>query len=167
MRTNSRVLFFFGAVSVAGAIALPGVLSAFNLLSPPVSLGLSTSGNGYQRDVHAIANTQQGSTVNSDQTPETTHPGVLGFGLTVWHALDAWASQTPSAARNFNFEWQGMSNTNPSSGNTIGFDPTASQCSGGVLAYTLPGNNGWQMFMCDNVGYWGGPSGPGGGLFDA
>jgi hypothetical protein len=159
------MLFLVGAVSAAGAISLPSLVSAFNLLSPPVSLGLSSSGNGYQRDFHVVNNTNQ-SSVNSDQTPEANHPGVLGVGLTVWHAADAWASQTASAARNFNFEWQGMSLTNPGSGNTVGFDPSAANCNGGVLAYTLPGNNGWSMFACDNVGYWGGPGSPSGGLFD-
>src|SRR5258705_10058313 len=95
MRTNNKALFLLGAVSVAGAISLPGTLSAFNLLSPPVSLGVSASGTGYQRDVRVYNNSNQNpANVDSDQTPEANHPGVLGAALTIWHASDAWASQT-------------------------------------------------------------------------
>jgi hypothetical protein len=158
-------LVLCGSAAVALLVSLPGALSAFNLLSPPVSLGLSTTGNGYQRDVRVFDNTHQ-SSANSDQTPETTHPGALGAPLTLWHASDAWASQTPTAARNFNYDWQGTATDQLSNSNVVAFDPTNSVCNSGVLAYTMPSNAGWTMLVCDNVAYWGGPGNPPGGQFD-
>jgi Matrixin len=163
MRNIRSALILCSSASVALLVSLPGVLSAFNLEG--ISLSITTTGTGYQRDLRVLDNTAQ-SSANSDQTSETTHPGALGAPLTLWHASDAWGSQTAAAAQNFNYDWQGLSTTNPSSGNTISFDPTNAVCNSGVLAYTLPGNNGWQMFACDNVSFWGGPGNPPGGQFD-
>ena len=164
MKNFKNALILTGSASIALLVSLPNVLSAF-VLETGVSLGITTSGHGYQRDLRVLDNTHQAS-ADSDQTPETTHPGALGAALTLWHASDAWGSQTAAAARNFNYEWQGTATTSPPNSNVVSFDPSNSVCQGGVLAYTMPSSGGWTMFACDNVSFWGGPTNPSGGQFD-
>ena len=159
-----QVLFLTGAGAIAIALCVPAAVFAFATLG--VSLSITTTGTGYQRDVHVWPNSNVPG-ANSDQTPEANHPGALGASLTVWKASEAWGSATPTAAQNFDFEWQGQTNNNNSTtGNTTSFTPGGGTCSGGVLAFTTPTNNGWQMFVCDNWAWWGGPTNAGGGQMD-
>jgi hypothetical protein len=161
---KNHALFLSGAGALAIALSVPATVLAYNLLG--VSLSITSTGTGYQRDVHVFPNSNVAGS-NSDQTPEANHPGALGASLTIWKAAEGWGSPMPTAAQNFDYEWQGTTNNNnDSTGNTTSFTPGGGTCSGGVLAFTIPTNAGWQMFVCDNWSWWGGPTNPSGGQFD-
>ncbi len=140
----------------------PGLLFAFSVLGG--SLGISTAGLGYQRDVRVLDNSADPS-AHANVTPNASFPGAVGARLSVWKGAHAWASDNALAARNFDYDWQGAATSNPAEGNVVGWDTNG--CSGGTLAYTeTPISDGWRIVMCDNWTWSDSASAPGGGQFD-
>jgi len=128
-----------GVVAI-GSPRLPG----FTFLGG--TLGITTAGNGYQRDVRIFDNTLDAS-ANDNQTPETSFPGALGAALSVWKAAKAWDSSDPLAGKNFDFDWQGTATSNLPNQNTVGF---ASCGPSPPLALTEPPiADGWRIIVCD------------------
>jgi hypothetical protein len=144
-------------------VSAPGLLVAWSVIGG--SLGIATSGNGWQRDVR-IFNNPNDAAANNNVTPEASYPGALGAPLAIWKAARGWASDNALAARNFDYDWQGVTTVlDTSDANTVSWDATA--CSGGVLAYTeTPIDNGWNIVMCDNWNWSDGPGSPSGGQVD-
>jgi hypothetical protein len=159
-------------LSLGGLAALcaPGLTLAYVLLSPPVSLGISTSGNGYQRDVR-LFNSFADATANDNQTPDPQYPGALGAFMAVWKGAQAWNSDTfdsqvaSTINQNFDMDWQGAA-PNGSAGNVVSAADPLGACSGGVLAYTEPTNGGWRMSFCESWTWQDGPGNPSGAQID-
>lgn len=155
-------------------ILLPGTVGAALLLSMPASgrgalqfgggLGVGVGGSGYQRDVR-IFNNAADPTANTNATPELAHPGALGAALAVWKAARAWDSDTPEAAKNFDFDWQGATTAvGGVDDNVVSWIPS---CAGGTLAFTsAPTGDGWSIRLCDNWTWSDAPSGPPPGAID-
>jgi Matrixin/IPT/TIG domain len=150
-------------VSLALFLCAPGLLVAWSLVGG--SLGLATTGNGWQRDLRIINNSAD-LAANNNALPEAAYPGALGAPLAIWKAARGWASDNPLAAQNFDFDWQGVTTVFESAdSNLVSWDSAA--CSGGVLAYCeLPISDGWNIVMCDNWTWSDGPGSPSGGQFD-
>jgi hypothetical protein len=158
-----------GLAAGIGLVAMPGVVLAYTLLG--ISLGISTVGNGYQRDVR-VDNTFADASANNNNVPEANHPGALGAPLAVWKGAQAWASDTFDAQinafvnKNFDIDWQGAA-SNPNAGNVVSANDPLASCSGGVLAYTEPTSGGWRMSFCDASWNWSdGPGAPSGAQID-
>jgi hypothetical protein len=159
-------------LSLAGlaAISAPGITLAFVLLSPAVSLGISTSGNGYQRDVR-VFNSFADATANDNQTADPLYPGALGAYMAVWKGAQAWNSDTfdsqvaTTVNQNFDMDWQGAASSG-NAGNVVSAADPLGACSGGVLAYTEPTNGGWRMSFCESWTWQDGPGVPSGAQID-
>jgi hypothetical protein len=161
-----RILMRYGGLIavllLAVVVAAPGVLRAYTTLGG--SLGTATTGNGWQRDVRMVNNSNDAA-ANNNNTPDPSYPGALGAPLAIWKAARAWASDNPLAGQNFEFDWQGVMAADDGNGNTITWD--AGACSGGVLAYCeVPISDGWSIVMCDNWTWADGPGNPGSGQYD-
>ncbi|HEV8112293.1 MAG TPA: matrixin family metalloprotease [Planctomycetota bacterium] len=169
MKTIRRNTITGLALVAIGVVAAPSIVLGFVLLGG-VSLGISTSGNGYQRDVR-VFNSFADSTANDNNVAETTHPGALGAPLAIWKGAQAWASDTFDAQinttinKNFDPDWQGVSPSG-SAGNTVSAADPLGACSGGVLAYTEPSSGGWRMSFCESWIWQDGPGIPGGSQID-
>lgn len=150
------------AAGLAAVVSLPGMLHAWSLIGG--SLGITTAGNGYQRDVR-IFNNAADAAANDNLVPEANHPGALGAALAVWKASQAWNSNTVEAVRNFDFDWQGDNTSNGINQNTVGWG--TSGCGGGVLAYTeTPISDGWRILNCESWVWADGPGTPTFNQFD-
>ncbi|MBI4878568.1 MAG: IPT/TIG domain-containing protein [Planctomycetes bacterium] len=154
-----------GAVCVTAAcfFALPSASVAYSLLSG--SLGLGTSGNGYQRDVRVYNNALDPS-ANSNKAAEIGYPGADGAVLASWKAATAWNSDKHNAGKNFDFDFQGsVTSAGDSDSNTVSW--TYTLCGGGTLAYTLtPIANGWAIRLCEGWVWANGPGEPAPGQID-
>lgn len=165
---HKRLLSVLALAGLA-AIAAPGVSLAFVLLGG-VSLGISTTGNGYQRDVR-VFNSFQDVQANDNQTPEGAYPGALGAPLAVWKGAREWNSDTfdtqvnASVNQNFDMDWQGAA-PNGNNGNVVSAADPLGGCSGGVLAYTEPTSGGWRMSFCESWIWQDGPGVPSGSQID-
>ena len=157
------------ALAGLAAIAMPGITLGFVLLGG-VSLGITTSGNGYQRDVR-VFNSFQDAIANDNQTPEGAFPGALGAPLAIWKGAKAWNSDTFDVQtnalvnQNFDMDWQGAA-PNGSNGNVASAADPLGACSGGVLAYTEPSSAGWRMSFCESWNWQDGPGAPAGSQID-
>jgi len=155
------------ALLVAGALGLTTVVSSPSLRGfalEGASLGVATVGNGYQRDVRIFNNAADPS-ANDNVAPNVSFPGALGATMAVWKAARGWASDTTTAARNFDFDWQGTATALIANQNTVGW--ATGGCSGGTLAFTqLPLQDGWHIVMCENWTWSDGPGNPAGGQID-
>ncbi len=154
-----------GAACVAAAcvFALPSASVAYTLLSG--SLGLGTTGYGYQRDFRVYNNALDYS-ANSNKAAEAGYPGADGAVLACWKAATAWNSDKHNAGKNFDFDYQGQaSSAGDGDSNTISW--TYSLCGGGTLAYTLtPIANGWAIRLCEGWAWANGPGEPAPGQID-
>jgi len=158
---------------IQSALLLTGALAASATLSSPSlrgfttiggSLGVATTGNGYQRDVRIQDNSTDPQS-HDNNVPDASHPGALGAQLAVWKAAQAWNSNVPSAAKNFDYDWQGTTTANNPSQNTVGWG--ASNCGGGTLAFTEPPiADGWRIVVCPEWTWADGPGSPAGGQID-
>ena len=168
-RLLSRLNLGLGIAGLC-AVAAPGVALAYVLLSPPVVLGISSIGNGYQRDVR-VFNSFVDAAANNNVTPEAAYPGFVGAPLAIWKGTEAWNSDTFDAQiggnvnKNFDMDWQGFA-PNGNAGNVISAGDPVGACGGGVLAYTEPSNGGWRMSFCESWVWSDGPGAPGGGQID-
>ena len=166
---RSRIVTLLGLAGLA-ALCAPGITLAFVLLSPPVSLGIGTTGTGYQRDVR-VFDSWTDPTANDNQTPDPQYPGALGAYMAVWKGAQAWSSDTFDAQvgstinQNFDMDWQG-STQNGSNGNVVSAGDPLGGCSGGVLAYTEPSSSGWRMSFCESWTWQDGPGNPTGAQID-
>jgi hypothetical protein len=146
------------AAVIALAVGAPGFVLAYSLIGG--SLGLTTTVNGYQRDFRVWNNSADPQS-NNNTTVNASYPGALGAVMASWKAARQWASDTTTASRNFDFDYQGTTTANNADANTIGWASTG--CSGGTLAYTeTPISNGWRIVMCDSWVWEDGPTAPGG-----
>ncbi|MBI1852878.1 MAG: IPT/TIG domain-containing protein [Planctomycetes bacterium] len=150
------------SLSVALVFASPAALVGFTTLGG--SLGIGTSGSGYQRDVRVFNNFTDAA-ANDNQTPDPNYPGAVGAPLSIWKASTAWNSDVPSAARNFDYEWQGASSAlGDTNSNTVS---SGVACSGGTLAFTeTPIADGWRIRFCTDWTWSDGPGPPGGSGID-
>src|SRR5262245_10302407 len=105
MRSVSRAVPVFVLMLCAVLVSAPGLLVAWSVIGG--SIGVATSGNGWQRDVR-IFNNSADAAANNNVTPEAAYPGALGAPLAIWKAARGWASDNALAARNFDFDWQGV-----------------------------------------------------------
>ncbi len=144
------------ALIVATAVvAAPGIILAYTTLGQ--SLGVSAGGNGYQRDLRVWNNALDPS-ANPAGATDPAFPDASGAALAAWKGAKAWASDTSTAARNFDFDWQGSATASNPDDNTISFGNTG--CSGGTLAYTeTPVDNGWRILVCESSWVWYGGTG--------
>jgi hypothetical protein len=155
---KSRRVTLALAFVAAAVLAAPGFVLAYTLIGG--SLGLGTSGNGFQRDVRVFNNAADAG-ANNNMTADPAHPGALGAVQAVWKAARAWASDSPLAAKNFDFDFQGTNASNNANANTVGWGTTG--CGGGTLAYCeTPISDGWRIVMCESWNWEDGPGGPGG-----
>ena len=144
-----------GAIGGAFLFAAPFLLLSYTFIGG--SLGIGTSGNGYQRDVR-IFNNAADAAANNNTTPDPSYPGALGASMAVWKGAAAWKSNDPNAACNFDMDWQGANTSNPFNNNTA--DWTTSGCGGGTLAFTeTPISDGWRIRFCESGILW--ADGPG------
>ena len=144
MNISPRFFVLSGAAALAITFAWPSTSTGFATIGG--SLGIGTTGNGYQRDVR-VWNNAADAAANNNVTAETNHPGALGAPLSVWKAAEAWNSNTAGAARNFDYDWQGGLATSAGNNSNTVFWGTDS-CGGGTLAYTVtPISDGWYILM--------------------
>jgi len=157
------------ALAGLAAIAAPGISLAFVLLGG-VSLGVSTAGFGYQRDVR-IFNSFADVAANDNTVADPAYPGALGAPQAVWKGARAWNSDTfdsqtaANVNQNFDMDWQGLA-PNPNNGNVAAAGDPLASCGGGVLAYTEPGSGGWRMSFCESWNWSDGPGNPSGSQID-
>jgi hypothetical protein len=143
-------------VLVAAVVAAPGLVLAYTTLGG--SLGVGTTGNGYQRDFR-IYNNSPDADANNNTTPDAAYPGALGAVLSVWKGAKAWASENALAGKNFDFDFQGTNTANNANANTVGWGSAG--CGGGTLAYCeTPISDGWRILMCDGFNWSDGPGAP-------
>jgi hypothetical protein len=163
MRTVTRSAPVCLLVLLAVMVSAPGLLVAWSVIGG--SLGISTTALGWQRDVR-IYNNSNDAAANNNVTPETAHPGAVGAPLAIWKAARGWASDNVLAARNFDFDWQGVSTVlDVSDANMVSWGTLG--CSAGVLAYCeTPISDGWNIIMCDNWNWSDGPGSTAGGQVD-
>lgn len=157
-----KPLLLVGSLAAAILVSTPSVGTGFTTLGG--SLGLSTSVNGYQRDVRAFVNGAD-AVANNNTVPEANFPGALGGALALWKSARAWASDTPTAGKNFDFDWQGTAaSPGTSNENTISW---IASCGGGTLAFTQsPIADGWTIKVCDEWTWSDGPGSPSFGQID-
>jgi matrixin/IPT/TIG domain-containing protein len=150
------------ALAAAIVFATPAFVIGYTTLGG--NLGVTTSNNGYQRDVRVFDNFTD-ATANDNQTPDPNFPGALGASLAIWKASTAWNSDTPTAARNFDYDWQGAApNGGDTNANTVSYGVA---CGGGTLAFTeTPISNGWRILFCNDWTWSDGPGPPGGSGID-
>jgi hypothetical protein len=160
MKTHtSKILLACAALGAAALFALPSVGTAFTTIGG--SLGISTSGNGYQRDFRVFDNSTD-ATAHDNNAAESNHPGALGAVLAVWKGAESWNSSTTAAGRNFDFDFQGeAASVGGVNDNTVSWG-SPSGCGGGVIAFMDPGSspgisNGWQIRMCEGISWQDGP----------
>jgi hypothetical protein len=148
---------------LALVVSAPSFVFAYALIGG--ALGISTTANGYQRDVRVWNNSPDVAS-NNNVTADPNYPGALGAVLSVWKGAKAWASDNPLANKNFDYDFQaGAPISNPADANTVGWGTAG--CSGGVLAYTeTPISDGWRIVMCDSWTWADGPGAIGGTEFD-
>jgi hypothetical protein len=127
MNISPRFFVLSGAAALAITFAWPSTSTGFATIGG--SLGIGTTGNGYQRDVR-VWNNAADAAANNNVTPEANHPGALGAPLSVWKAAEAWNSNTAGAARNFDYDWQGGLATSAGNNSNTVFWGTDS-CGGG------------------------------------
>ncbi|MBI4879483.1 MAG: IPT/TIG domain-containing protein [Planctomycetes bacterium] len=159
----TKAVLLGGALAAAWMFSSPALVLGYSLIGG--SLGIGTTGNGFQRDFR-IRNNAADPAANNNTTPEADHPGALGAALAVWKAGQAWNSTTVDAARNFDFDWQGATASTANNENIVLW--ADSGCSAGVLAYTMtPISDGWMMVICESAWVWSdGPGDPGSGEID-
>jgi len=154
------------AFALAGAIAACALLAAPSLRSFALnggSIGIATTGNGYQRDVR-IFDDAADPTANDNATPDPSHPGALGAALAVWKATRAWSSDVATAAKNFDYDWQGAAASSPANANVLGW---ASCGPSGPFAFTDTAVvDGWRIVMCEEWTWSDGPGMPVGTQID-
>jgi Matrixin/IPT/TIG domain len=149
-----RPSFCLTSTLAAAAIAAAPSLRGFSLGSE--TLGMGTSGNGYQRDVRIYDNAADAQ-ANDNQSPNPNHPGALGAAMAVWKAARAWDSDVATAAKNFDFDWQGASTTNGANDNVVRWAP----CGGGLVSFSSsPGADGWSITLCEEWTWSDGPGPP-------
>ena len=153
MPIRLRTPALVASLLVTALVVAPGLMLAFTTIGG--SLGIGTSGSGYQRDLR-IWNNSPDAASNNNTTANPSYPGATGAAMAVWKGATAWASSNPLAAKNFDFDWQGTTTANNSNANTVGWGTT--NCSGGTLAYTeTPISDGWRIVMCDGFTWADGP----------
>lgn len=164
MNISPRFLVLSGAAALSLVFAWPSTSTGFSTIGG--NLGIATTGNGFQRDVR-VWNNAADAAANNNVTAETNHPGALGAPLSVWKAAEAWNSNTPAAARNFDFDWQGGFATSAGNANSNTVFWGTDGCGGGTLAYTVtPISDGWFILMCENWTWADGPGSVGGSQID-
>ena len=169
MKNRRRIAILSVLLAGIAVVAAPGVVLAYVLLGG-VSLGIGTTGNGYQRDVR-VFNSFADNASNDNTVPESNHPGALGAPLAIWKGAQAWSSDTfdsqigANVNKNFDMDWQAAA-PGGSAGNTVSAADPLGACSGGVLAYTEPSSGGWRMSFCDSWVWSDGPGNPTGGQMD-
>src|SRR5258707_12531053 len=100
MDSRRRIALLTLLLAGIAVVAAPGVVLAYVLLGG-VSLGIGTSGFGYQRDIRVFNSFADGA-ANNNTVPESTHPGALGAPLAVWKGAQAWSSHTFDVKMNAN-----------------------------------------------------------------
>ncbi len=164
MKTTKRAILCGGAIAAALVFATPSLLVGYTLLGG--NLGLTLSGNGYQRDVRVYSNFQDPA-ANNNNSPDANFPGALGAALAIWRGATAWNSNNPLAAKNFDFDWQGTVTTIGGLNDNIASSLGASCGGGGTLAYTeVPIADGWRMRFCEEWVWSDGPGNPLSGQID-
>src|SRR5262245_33892909 len=89
MRSAFRAVPVCILVVSAVLVSAPGLLVAWSVIGG--SLGVATSGNGWQRDVR-IFNNSTDAAANNNVTTEAAYPGAVGAPLAIWKAARGWAS---------------------------------------------------------------------------
>ncbi|MBI1850855.1 MAG: IPT/TIG domain-containing protein [Planctomycetes bacterium] len=156
LRMNSLVRV--GAIAAVAFFATPAFLTAFTTIGGV--LPISTTGNGYQRDVR-VSNNFQDAAANANTTPDPNYPGAIGAPLSIWKGAAAWGSNVASAGKNFDFDWQGETGGVGTVNDNI-VSSLQAVCGGGVLAYTELGDgnlNGWRIRYCEDVVWSDNPAG--------
>lgn len=164
MNNPTKLLFSTAALGAALAFVLPATSTAFSTIGG--NLGVATTGNGYQRDVRLVNNSND-TAANNNTTADAQFPGAIGAVQAVWKAAFDWSSQPTKVNRNFDFDFQGTTTTaGGTNDNTVSWS-SVSPCGGGVLAFTeTPISDGWRMIMCDNWNWSDGPGNPTGSQID-
>jgi hypothetical protein len=166
MRPTTRSLRILAAAALGGIFfaGAPGVyVLACSILGGSEKLLISTSGNGYQRDIR-VNNNFTDATANDNNVADPLFPGWQGAYMALWKAGYAWASNVGFAnaggGRNFDIDWQGDMPTTPASNdNTHRELASGGSCGGGVLAFTeTPVANGWRISYCGSWTWQDGPS---------
>ncbi len=165
MKTKSKLLLAFVALLGGTFLMFPGIVLAYVLNGE--SLPIIRSGNGYQRDFR-IRNDFSDPSANNNTVEEAMFPGAVGAPLAVWRGANAWNSQNGNAARNFDFDYQGLSTTSTGNENVVQGGYAGSGCGGSTLAFAeLPSSNGWRIRFCEAAWIWSdGPGNPSGGQTD-
>lgn len=162
MKITKSFLVAGAAVGAAALFALPSTSIAFSLIGG--NLGISTSGNGYQRDFR-IWNNAADSTANNNLVADAAFPGTTGAVMAVWKGAKAWDSTATGSNLNFDFDFQGTATSSPGDQNVVSWG--TSGCGGGTLAYTTsPIANGWNILMCEGFTWADGPGSPSGSQVD-
>ncbi|MFO0980474.1 MAG: hypothetical protein U1E76_01810 [Planctomycetota bacterium] len=163
MKTR-KVTSAAAGLAILALVVIPGPLFAYKLLG--FSLSIGTGGTGYQRDFRLWNNFADPS-ANNNGTPDSNYPGTLGASMSFWKAGDVWNSNK-GGGKNFDFDWETdlPTSTGSSTDNICSALDSGGGCSGGVLAYTIPGEHGWTMRFCDSWTWDDGPGVPPGTRFD-
>lgn len=158
-----RSLALLGSVATAFLLSFPRGGQTYALIGGNLGISTSTT-NGYQRDVRVFPNSNDDS-ADDNVAPNPSYPAALGSVMAVWKAARSWASDTPEAARNFDFDWQGVATSaGGSSDNVVSW---ISSCDSGTLAFMQgPISNGWTIKVCDNWVWSDGPGNPTGAQVD-
>jgi hypothetical protein len=155
-------------VLAAAASAPAGWVLAYSLLSG--TLGVGTTGNGFQRDFRVFDNFLD-ATANDNTTPNTGYPGQTGAELALWKSGHVWDSNVgtnnSAGGRNFDFDWQGRASAVGTTNDNTLSGLSGGTCSGGVLAFTeTPIADGWRIRICEQWTWNDGPSSIGGSQMD-
>ncbi len=164
MKDKTKLILAGMIPFIAMFLVLPGVVLAFVINGE--SLGISTSGFGYQRDFR-IRNDFEDASANNNTVEEAMFPGAVGAPLAIWRGANAWNSQNPRAAQNFDFDYQGLSTTSSGNENVVEGGYDSSGCGGSTLAFAeLPSRNGWRIRFCEAWQWSDGPGSPAGSQVD-
>lgn len=153
MKNAKHILAFGAGLAALGLFMMP---STVGFVLEGGSLGIGTSGNGYQRDFR-IWNNAADAVANNNNTPDANFPGALGAVMAVWKGARAWNSDTGLANKNFDFDYQRTTTSSPVNANVVSWG-NATPCQQGAAAFTtLPISDGWNILMCDNLTWDDGP----------